>query len=93
MNRVIALFGPGNSGKTSTLRIVHQQLLKMDFDTMEKYHKSHVDIREIFIIDGVKVGLETQGDPYSRLAESLELFKKIGCKIIICASRTRGSTV
>ena len=39
------------------------------------------------------VGIETQGDPNSRLGESLELFKKAKCSIIICATRTRRGTV
>ncbi len=44
-------------------------------------------------INGVLVGIETQGDPSSRLEESIELFIKEKCKIIVCASRTSGMTV
>jgi hypothetical protein len=40
----------------------------------------------------VKVGIESQGDPNSRLFNSLGHFVKIGCKVIVCATRSRGAT-
>jgi hypothetical protein len=41
----------------------------------------------------VKVGIESRGDPSSRLFKSLETFDKAGCKVILCATRTKGETV
>jgi len=93
MKKVIALWGAANTGKTTTLKLVHKKLLKLSIDTLPKYSKNNSDIREIFIINGMKVGIETQGDPNSRLAESLKIFQKQGCELIICATRTRGKTV
>lgn len=55
--------------------------------------KFKVDITIVITINGKKVGIETQGDPNSRLGASLKHFIKIGCEVIICASRSYGSTV
>lgn len=55
--------------------------------------KFKVDITIVITINGKKVGIETQGDPNSRLGASLKHFIEIGCKVIICASRSYGSTV
>jgi hypothetical protein len=52
-----------------------------------------VDITVVMTIDEVKVGIESQGDPNSRLFNSLDHFVKIGCKVIVCATRSRGATV
>ena len=44
-------------------------------------------------VNGKLVGIETQGDPNSRLKESLSYFLAEKCDIIFCACRTSGMTV
>ncbi|MFV1951811.1 MAG: hypothetical protein ACC630_07665, partial [Nitrospinota bacterium] len=51
------------------------------------------DVRAVVTINGVKIGIESQGDPNSRLFKSLKLFAKLQCHVIVCATRTRGATV
>jgi hypothetical protein len=92
MKKAIALWGLADSGKTSTLKIVHGGLSKLAERSIEKFRISEYDMRDVFVINGIKVGIETKGDPGSRLEESLNLFKKEGCKLIICACRTKGQT-
>jgi hypothetical protein len=91
-NKIIALYGRGNSGKTTTLTLV--------IEAFERFSKAKVirlidgvDIQAIITIDSLKIGIETQGDPNSRLETSLNFFEQEGCVIIICATRTRGKTV
>lgn len=97
MTQIFALQGMSNSGKTSTL-------IQLDQEIQNKYpnavrtihiHRKDICISYEIIVNGsiIKVGIESQGDPNSRLKDSLELFKKIGCAIIFCACRTRGMTV
>ncbi|MBX9753464.1 MAG: hypothetical protein K2X80_01825 [Pseudomonadaceae bacterium] len=95
MNKISALWGAANSGKTSTLKLVHEKLQVISSGNIAEISISNTDsdIRDIFTISGKRVGIETQGDPNSRLKESLELFKKYECNYIICACRSRGSTV
>lgn len=90
--KIIALFGRANVGKTSTLRRVLQSLEERPGATVDR-QIDRVDIRAIILIDGLKIGIETQGDPTGRLAESLELFAREGCNVIICATRTSGRTM
>jgi len=52
-----------------------------------------VDVTVIVTINGTKIGIETQGDPNSRLARSLARFIKINCTVIVCACRSYGKTV
>jgi hypothetical protein len=52
-----------------------------------------VDVRVVLMIDDVKIGIEGQGDPNARLKESLELFVREECRVIVCATRTYGMTV
>jgi hypothetical protein len=51
------------------------------------------DVQVIINLDNVKIGIESQGDPKSRLFTSLPLFVEKKCDIIICACRNRGQTV
>lgn len=59
MRKIYALYGISNSGKTSTLKIVHELLSKNADSNLSNYQIIGDDIREILIINGVKVGIET----------------------------------
>ena len=92
MNKlVIANRGAGYIGKSSSVRAVYQ-LLK------DKGHKLLVeewqgeDIKAIFEVDGVKVGVESQGDPSSQMGETMEKYVEAGCDIIVTVCRTKSDT-
>ena len=95
MKKIVALKGSANKGKSETLRIVIQKL-------KEKYSSASYTPCELDDKDekcvfenlkGMKIGIETQGDPGYRLPKSLQDFAQKKCNIIICACRTKGSTV
>ena len=92
-NKVIALRGIANQGKSRSIKEAYD-LLKKSYVVDSTIHEiSGADLRVVLIIGDVKIGIESQGDPNSRLTNSLILFSNLGCQIIICATRTRGSTV
>jgi hypothetical protein len=91
--RVFALYGTANVGKSATLKKVFALLTDAYPGASVQTINTGIDITVIIEINGVLVGIETQGDPNGRLGESLELFKKAKCGIIICATRTTGGTV
>lgn len=95
MAHIIALQGTGNSGKTNTLLYVFAQLkAKYPFATVQECHQGTHDIKIVLHnVDGKVVGIESQGDPNSRLLISLSDFLKKKCDIIFCTCRTRGMTV
>lgn len=93
MKTLIALKGPGNTGKSATLKKVYE-LLKAKYPHASVRHEiTNHDVRAIMEIKGLKVGIESQGDPGSRLSDSLDLFIREQCVIIVCATRTWGATV
>lgn len=90
---IIAVRGVANQGKSASIKIAYS-LLREIYPTakIEELHIG-VDITVVITIDGGKVGIESQGDPNSRLFQSLDHFVNIGCKVIVCATRSRGATV
>lgn len=98
MKKVFAIRGISSKGKSSTIRSVYKKL--ETFPTF-KLHlhpnlQPHIpqkgDIYVVLNINEKLIGIESQGDPNCRLAKSLEIFIKLECHIIICATRTRGGT-
>lgn len=86
---VIANSGAGAQGKTSSVKEVFNLL-------STKYPNTILiggaDIKATIQIGDVLIGLESQGDPYSRMFDSLDDFVNMGCDIIVCACRTWGAT-
>ena len=94
---IITCNNNAQTGKTTALRGVYE-LLK------EKGYECHnikgpgmgpnYDVKAIFTINGMHVGIETMGDNTSSDVhqESLEDFLHSDCVIIITASRLRGET-
>ncbi|HID82787.1 MAG TPA: hypothetical protein EYH06_07515 [Chromatiales bacterium] len=94
MSDIIALKGRGNSGKTQTIKAVFKNLkIKYPSAKITILEPNTTEIKIIIDINGIKVGLESQGDPNSRLKQSLSDFSNAKCDIIICATRTSGMTV
>jgi len=99
---IFAIRGVKDTGKTQTIRKIHRLLEKAypPAKVTWVYPKedplnSPQDICLFMEIDGVWIGIESQGDPSCRLPESLEMFAKHQppCAVILCATRTRGGTV
>jgi hypothetical protein len=82
-------------GKSQTVRTVVEMLTtKHPQAKIEHRHTTKVDVRVVLTINGLKIGIESQGDPSGRLVKpSLDLFVRLGCDVIICTTRTRGATV
>ncbi len=92
---VFANWGTAQQGKSSTVKKVAQLILKnyphaisdpnvIDFSG---------DIQIVITFGKIKIGIESQGDPNSRLLASLDHFVNISCDVIICSTRTSGTTV
>jgi hypothetical protein len=94
LKNVIALMGTSKRGKSQTIRTVVEMLTaKYPEAKIEHNHTTKAEIRIVLTVNGLKIGIESQGDPSGRLIrESLDLFVKIGCDLIICATRTSGAT-
>jgi hypothetical protein len=96
MKQLIGLYGTSNVGKSQTIRFVYEKLCNENFLILEEFEQiipTEGDICVVIIINGKLIGIESQGDPNSRIFISLPKFVKIKCDIILCATRTRGATV
>ncbi len=101
---IIAIYGRANEGKSETIK----KVCKMLIVNFPKAKPSITDIdysKDILVtiqIGNIKIGIESQGDPNSRMLNE-ETIKKLvdkeadknlgGCDIIICTTRTGGNTV
>lgn len=94
---IITCNNNAHTGKTTALRGVYELLKEKGYE-----HKDiagpgmgpNYDVKAIFTINGMHVGIETIGDNKSCDVhqESLDDFLHENCKIIITACRLRGAT-
>jgi len=92
MKVLFAIRGIANIGKSTTVKNVLAVLLAR-FPRGEwsvyKHRRGRKDILGVFTIDGVKIGIEAQGDVAEKLGNSLEQLMEDGCEIIVCTDRSR----
>jgi hypothetical protein len=104
MNKtIIAVHGRASEGKSETIKKVCENLLR-DFPNAKPSAIPDYsgDILITIQLDKIKIGLESQGDPNSRMIND-DTIRKLAdkeldtelseCDIIICATRTGGMTV
>lgn len=94
MKTIIVNKGRSRQGKSKTI-IKTAELLKQQYpNAIILFEESgDDDIKMMLSIDAIKIGIESKGDPNSRLKNSISEFTEQNCNIILCASRTNGSTV
>lgn len=94
-NTIIAIHGRAGEGKSDTIKRACQLILTKFPNTEPSSDAVDYsgDVNLIITICGVKIGIESQGDPNSRMFHTIESFAKEGCSIILCATRTAGATV
>jgi len=90
LKNAISLRGTSKTGKSQTIRTFVELLTAKYPDTISEHeHRTKTDIRVVLTVNRLQIGVESRGD---RLIESLDLFVKSGCDVIICATRSRGRT-
>ena len=80
---VIALYGPGRKGKTTTLNL----LIGLLGGT-----RKEVDRRLRLTYGGKRIAIATYGDDEWQLNENIKFFDEKSCDIYITATRTKGDT-
>lgn len=86
---VIILSGLESCGKTMTVRRVYA-MLKNEFNCHireENYSIGGNDFWALISINGVKIGITSQGDPRSGWNRILDTFVKNKCALILCAAQ------
>ncbi|PSU86705.1 hypothetical protein C0W42_19650 [Photobacterium kishitanii] len=88
---IYALYGAGNTGKTTILRLLGKKLEEVAISSCEIPEKG--DFSTIFDIKGMRVAITSAGDNEYEIRTGLEKLDECGpFDILFCASRTRGQT-
>ncbi|EHR0574989.1 hypothetical protein KS872_004804 [Vibrio parahaemolyticus] len=88
---IYALYGAGNTGKTTTLRLLGKKLEEVSSPSCAIPEEG--DFSTMFDIKGVRVAITSAGDNEHEIRTGLEKLNEYGSfDILFCASRTRGQT-
>lgn len=87
---LIANIGSSNTGKSSAIKEFYSFCTTHGHTVKTIYNGG--DVCAIIEVEGVKIGIESQGDPNSRMYETLELLDGEDCDVIVCACRSYGGT-
>lgn len=89
MATIIALRGIGNSGKSTTIRILYTLMLENDFELVESNYDSHRgDFIAILKKNKKLIGITSVGNTYDYVHERLQELISANCTICVCACRT-----
>ena len=92
--KTICLYGISNSGKTTTLALLAKNIdilanSKIICGTLPFDEK---DFRVVFELNGLKIGIGSEGDTPHHVKENLEKLISAKCDIIVIAARSKGGT-
>jgi hypothetical protein len=99
MKTILSIWHIGDMGKTETLREFAKLLLTAypslrPIIPIPATIPAAGDFRLVVEINGKIIGVESQGDPNTKLQDRLlDLADNFKCEIILCSSRTRGDTI
>jgi phage tail sheath gpL-like len=95
MEKIIAVRGIRNTGKTTSIKIV-PDLLKKKYPSailIDIPNTLRKDIIVKAIINGVTIIIVSAGDPVEGFEERLKEIANMSPDILVCATRSRGATV
>lgn len=93
MKAIIGLYGAANCGKTTTLKKLHDELIKQGGTELKLIQSKGSDYRTIIKYKENIIGIGTSGDDGCTVQENCLFFDKYDCDIAISATRTRGNSV
>ena len=82
---IIANMGEGDTGKSDSIKRVYEKLMNVKIDRK--------DICEVVTINGVKIGIASDGDSQAIVRDNLNFLTKADCQIILTACRSNHNSV
>lgn len=86
-------YGAGEQGKSAAIKSVYKALSEGFEGVKIENYMDDGDVKAELLINGYRIGIESQGDPGSRVYASLKEFVQHDCDMIIVACRTKGDTI
>lgn len=93
---IIANFGEGDTGKTGSILLVFDKLFKVAEGNpvdREPDKKNSKDVCAWLTINGIKVGIASDGDLQTVVRDNLDFLTKAGCQIILTTCRNNHDSV
>jgi hypothetical protein len=88
MNRIIALRGKGDSGKTATIWMLHALLGRHGYTPIPGMFHGRKDVFDILQKNGRLVGITSAGDSFRIVQDRLQALIDNRCQICVCACRS-----
>ena len=94
MKTIVAIWNRAGKGKSDSIKEFAKLLLEAYpiYPGTLSPIKAKGDFSTIIEINGKKIGIESQGDPGTKLSERLQNLVSNNCDLIICSTRTSGET-
>jgi len=89
MAHIFALQGRANSGKTTSIILLHDMLIGEGWSVVPGMRKNFgPDFLDVFEKDGIRLGITSIGDKYHDVVAKLKELIEKQCELIFCACRT-----
>ena len=85
---IIALRGIGGSGKSTTIRLLHNTLLQNNYELVSHPINNTGDFSAIFTKNGKIIGITSSGDTYDKVKSKLDALINAQCIYCVCVCRT-----
>lgn len=86
---IFALRGRGNSGKSTTIRLLHGLFIQNGYQIVSTtFNPGGGDFRTVFTKKGKLIGITSSGDTFDLVHDNLEALINGGCILCVCACRT-----
>ncbi len=94
-NQVLIVKGPGSAGKSTTIKLAFDMFLqwvvqKKKRATVHYLYLTNREIAAVVEVGANRVGIATRGDTEGHVRSGLSFFSSHGCKVVVCATRSRG---
>jgi len=86
---IFALRGRGNSGKSTTIRLLNGLFVQNGFQIVSTtFNPQGGDFRTVFSKNGKLIGITSSGDTFDLVHDNLKALINAGCTFCVCACRT-----
>jgi hypothetical protein len=86
---IFALRGKGESGKSSTIRLLHVLFTQNNYRVVDtSFNPQGGDFRTVFSKNNKLIGITSSGDTFDLVYNNLGFLISSGCTICVCACRT-----
>lgn len=93
--QMLILKGPGNAGKSTTIKLAFDMFLRWAVkngksSTVHYLYLTEREVGAVIEVGSEFIGIATRGDAEKHVKDGLDFFASLRCKVVLCATRSRG---